>query len=148
MKVVTIDKKNVIGFTARTENNAEISGNGKIPALWESFMGSVAKNNLTNFVPVGVYWNYESDMNAKFNVTAGIEFTDKNAKAFSDHVTIQAGKYLQFSKEGKNPEAVIELWQEVWQYFSNENSEFKRAYITDFELYTGLNAVEIYISIL
>jgi len=44
-------------------------------------------------------------------------------------------------------QAIIETWGEIWEYFSNENSQYKRAYKTDFEYYKDQNEIEIYISV-
>ena len=59
-------------------------------------------------------------------------------------VEVKAGKYLRFQSEGVVPECVINAWQEVWAYFSNENCSHARAYTTDFELYESPTKVNVY----
>jgi predicted transcriptional regulator YdeE len=146
MEIVNIDEKKIVGITTRTSNAAEMGGNGKILPLWEAFVQAVGEN-LPNITPIGVYWNYESDVNAAYDITAGIEKDSLDVAELSEEITIQAGRYLKFTKEGPMPDAVISLWQEIWVYFSTPNSEFKRAYTTDFEVYSNQSKVEIYIAI-
>jgi len=38
-------------------------------------------------------------------------------------------------------------WSKIWEYFANKNSQYKRAYKTDFEYYKNQHEIEIYISI-
>jgi|GEM_PF-4538289 len=47
----------------------------------------------------------------------------------------------------KRREMPIETWGKIWEYFSNENSQYIRAYKTDFEYYKNENEIEIYISV-
>jgi len=44
-------------------------------------------------------------------------------------------------------QAIIETWGKIWEYFSDENSQYKRVYKTDFEYYKNQSEIEIYISI-
>jgi len=44
-------------------------------------------------------------------------------------------------------QVIIETWGKIWEYFSNEDSQYKRVYRTDFEYYKDQNEIEIYISI-
>lgn len=63
-----------------------------------------------------------------------------------DNARIQSGKYLVFEQSGEIHKIVLELWNEIWNFF--ESSDIKRAYTTDFEKYISHDRVEIYISIL
>lgn len=114
MQVVTMAKKEIVGITVRTENKIEMTNNGKIPVLWDKFKSSLIKNNISNVIPIGVYWNYEDDVNAAFNVTAGIELKNSAPiKEFNENVNIQPDQYLKFNKKGTMPDAVIKLWQKI-----------------------------------
>ena len=96
-----------------------------------------------------IYYDYESDANGEFNVLAGYETSNDKLES----VKIEKGKYLVFNKRFEETDidtrigAIIETWGEIWNYFLDENSQYTRAYKTDFEYYKGLNEIEIYISI-
>ncbi|HFG1933513.1 TPA: AraC family transcriptional regulator, partial [Vibrio cholerae] len=48
---------------------------------------------------------------------------------------------------GEMPQVVIDLWNEVWNYFASEHCPHERAYTTDFEYYKSANSVEISIAV-
>ncbi len=52
-----------------------------------------------------------------------------------------------FTATGELPQIVIATWTKVWSYFSDEDSEYTRAYTTDFDYYSGPNEIEVYIAI-
>jgi predicted transcriptional regulator YdeE len=64
-------------------------------------------------------------------------------------VTIAAAEYLVFPVPGRMPEAIVNAWGKVWNYFA-QSSAARRAYTTDFELYKTTNgeaSAEIYVAI-
>jgi len=150
MRVEEIEDKLIYGITTRTKNSDEMNQKtAKIGAIWQEFDSSVEVNYKDGQRVYGVYYNYESDANGEFNVLAGYEVSNINL----DNVKIQKGKYLVFSKtfqennDARRVQAIIETWGEIWEYFLDEDSEYKRVYTTDFEYYKGPNEIEIYISI-
>jgi len=150
MRIEEIEEKLIYGITARTKNSNEMNPQtAKIGAIWQKFDKTVEVNYKDGEKVYGVYYNFESDANGEFDVLAGYE--KENEKL--DKVTIQKGKYLVFNKifeENNNAiriQAVIETWGKIWEYFSDENSQYKRVYKTDFEYYKNQNEIEIYISI-
>jgi predicted transcriptional regulator YdeE len=44
------------------------------------------------------------------------------------------------------PDCVIQTWGLIWAYFQ-DNPQVRRAFATDFEVYTGADSVAIYIGI-
>ncbi|MCC6138128.1 MAG: GyrI-like domain-containing protein, partial [Bdellovibrionaceae bacterium] len=120
----------------------------KIGNLWNNFYINVSKNLQSNSVVYGVYYNYESDMNGEFDVLAGSDLVDSSPGQKLDDVTLKEGRYLVFSQEGEMPQAVIDGWVQVWQYFSSKECIHKRSYATDFEIYKNKNQVDIYIGVL
>ena len=147
MKVTKIDKLMISGISAITNNEAEFSEEGgKIPALWdEYFQKDIYKktfNKAHEAHMYGVYSEYESDDSADYKITVGVEVTKpKNA------ITIDNQKYLVFSKKGEIPDVVVELWTEIWEHFSSDESKYERAFKVDFEKYLSEDEIEIYISI-
>ncbi|GGM88972.1 hypothetical protein GCM10009124_15650 [Shewanella xiamenensis] len=45
------------------------------------------------------------------------------------------------------PHCVVDLWGQIWRYFSAPNCPHQRDYQTDFEVYRSADKVEIYIGI-
>jgi predicted transcriptional regulator YdeE len=93
---------------------------------------------------MAVYSNFESDETGEFDLTAGIKGGSPTAK--NSEVTIPGGTYLRFEKKGTIPAVVIELWQEIWQFFARLDSP-QRLFKCDFEEYQDVNSVAIYIGI-
>ncbi|CAM3454658.1 GyrI-like domain-containing protein [Arcobacter aquimarinus] len=146
MKVTRIKKLMISGISVVTNNEFEMSEeNGKIAGLWEEyFQKDIYKKTFdkanSDFM-YGVYSNYESDVSGNYKVTVGVEVTkSKNA------IVIEDKKYLVFTKQGELPMVVVELWEEIWDYFE-KNSEYERAFEVDFEKYAKEDEVEIYVSI-
>ena len=147
MKVTRIKKLMISGISAVTNNEFEMSEeNGKIAQLWEDyFANDVYKKTFdksnSDFM-YGVYSNYDSDATGNYKVTVGVEvIKPKNA------IVIEDKKYLVFTKQGELPMVVVELWEEIWDYFEN-NSDYTRAFEIDFEKYAKEDEVEIFVSIL
>lgn len=144
MQHVLIKQFSVSGLKIRTDNSTEMDpGKARIGNLWQNFSENFQDTNeaVTHY---GVYSNFESDENGEFDLTVGIKGNFANAK--SCEITIPAGRYLRFEKKGSLPTAVIELWQEIWQYFTRNNAP-QRLFKCDFEEYPDMNSVVIYIGI-
>ncbi len=150
MRVEEIEEKTIYGISTRTKNSNEMNPEtSKIAAIWQKFDNTVEVNYKDGERVYGVYYNFESDANGEFDVLAGYETSNNKL----DTVKIQKGRYLIFNKtfdktdDNTRVQAIIETWGEIWEYFSNESSQYKRIYKTDFEYYKGMNEIEIYISI-
>lgn len=148
MKVTKIDKLMVAGISVVTNNANEMDEEtAKISPLWNKYLDeniySKTFNKSKKDSLYGVYSEYESDEKGDYKITIGTEVTKpKNA------IVIENQRYLVFSKKGEFPEVVMEAWKDVWEYFENENSEYKRAFKIDFEKYATIDKLDIYISIL
>lgn len=150
MRVEEIEEKLIYGISTRTKNSNEMNPEtSKIGTIWQKFDNTVEVNYKDGERVYGVYYNYASDSNGEFDVLAGYETSNNKL----DKVTIQKGKYLVFNKifnqtdDNTRIQAVIETWGKIWEYFLDENSQYKRIYTTDFEYYKNQNEIEIYISI-
>lgn len=151
MKVIEVDEKAIYGLSTRTTNANEMSSEtARIGEIWKQFDNKVAVDYRNGERVYGVYYNYASDANGEFDVLAGYE---KENSGF-DKVIIQKGQYLVFEGKAKTADdaariaAVIEAWGKVWQYFGDKNSEYKRAYSTDFEYYKNQRDIDICISVI
>ena len=146
MKVTRVKKLMISGISVVTNNEFEMSEeNGKIAQLWEDyFANDVYKKTFdkanSDFM-YGVYSDYESDVTGNYKITVGVEVTKaKNA------IVIEDKKYLVFTKKGELPMVVVELWEEIWDYFE-KNSDYERSFEVDFEKYAKEDEIEIYVSI-
>ena len=146
MKVTRIKKLMISGISVVTNNEFEMSEeNGKIASLWEEyFANDVYKKTFdkanSDFM-YGLYSDYESDVTGNYKITVGVEVTKaKNA------IVIEDKKYLVFTKKGELPMVVVELWEEIWDYFE-KNSDYERSFEVDFEKYAKEDEIEIYVSI-
>jgi len=147
MKVSYVKNLMLLGISTTTNNeNEKNEETQKIAQLWEKYdsenIFSKTLNKLSNTSFYGVYSNYISDVNGDFDVTVAVEVT----KNKNNPIIIENKKYLVFKKEGELPEVAYEAWQEIWEYFEN-NNDYERAYGVDFEKYSKRDEVEIFISI-
>ncbi len=136
-----VESKSIRGFSAVTENKSEMSGEGKIAALWQRFAQEIMSNTSQHSPCYAIYYDYRSDVDDTYRVLIGSESTTQG-----DMVRIQPGKYHEFRAQGEMPQTVISLWQDVWDYYRHHPDE-KRAYCTDVEYYEAENSVCIYIGI-
>lgn len=148
MEIRNITAKNIKGFSTRTDNATEMAPDkGKIPALWKHFDDTVFVDYQNGERVFGVYFNYESDHKGQFDVLAGFDGQTSGLEKGLEEVTIQAGRYLVFSKQGDMPQIAIDAWTEVWQYFSSNTAEYIRLYSTDFEYYPSGDQIEVHIAV-
>ena len=149
LKRQQIESFTVSGVQVRTTNAAEHKPDtAKIGPMWGQFFGKELAETIPGksaHSPIyGVYSAYESDASGQFDVTAGVA-VKKPAENFKS-IVIDAGDYLVFEAQGPMPEAVISTWGKVWSFFE-ANPQIQRRYATDFEAYTGPEAVSIYIGV-
>ncbi len=148
MKIVQLDEKQIKGISIRTTNANEMNPEtSKIGALHQQFDEKVPINYKNGACVYGVYYNYESDYSGEFSVLAGSDQIDKTLTNNLENVSIPSGIYMAFEAKGEVPQVVIETWSKIWDYFSQEDAQYQRAYTTDFEFYKNQNEVEIYIAV-
>jgi predicted transcriptional regulator YdeE len=155
--IVSLKEKQVIGIGCRTSNSLEAVGEGQIPKLWGEFYGRQAgrsiPNKETEYI-LGVYTDYESDVNGMYTMIIGSEVHGRdNMPPKFMHAVLPASAYAVFTSErGHVAEVVPKAWAAAWEWFGQSGIE--RAYTGDFELYDEKSAnpekavVQIYVSIL
>lgn len=137
-----IDSFTITGFTVQTQNSDEFNEEtAKLPKLWQQFHSSNPASNTTIF---GVYSDYESDAKGAYRVTVGVTHNNHDAELHT--IKINSGNYLVFQGKGPMPQAVIETWKRVWDYFTLR-APYQRCFRTDFEAYSNENEVSIYIGV-
>jgi predicted transcriptional regulator YdeE len=129
----------VVGITARTTNAREMSGKGKIGAVWETFLqpGLVAKiPNKVGVDLIAVYTDYETDHTGHYTYLLGLPIV--NAEGVPGKLTVKhvpAGRYAVFSSDrGPIKQVVPEIWQRIWSMSPRELGG-RRAFKTDYEIY-------------
>ena len=147
IKKVELTAKTIKGLQIRTKNADEMNPETqKIAPLWGKFFAEIMPTFSATPPPLyGVYSNYESDAFGEFDVLVGADVLEESDSFKS--VTLEAGKYLVFTAKGELPQAIIETWGQVWAYFEDPSIDEKRAFKTDFELYTSETEAEIYIGV-
>jgi len=148
MEIELIEEKKIKGLKIRTANEFEMNpATGKIAGLWQKFDDKVDVDYRNGNRVYGVYFNYESDASGEFTVLAGTDQLNADSDEILETVVIPSGKYLVFHALGEMPEIVINTWGEIWEYFSQENTEYKRLYTTDFEYYINQNEIKVCIAV-
>ena len=101
--------------------------------LWQRFekegIGQKIEGKLDGAV-YALYFEYEGDYMQPFSYFIGCK-VDENAPVPDrlTAVTVPAGNYVKFLAKGKMPDCITEGWKNIW------NSDIKRAYNYDFEVY-------------
>ncbi|MEM1484138.1 GyrI-like domain-containing protein [Oscillospiraceae bacterium PP1C4] len=148
-EIVTLQKKTLVGLTARTSNNDPQMGK-VIGGLWKRLFGEnifATMKNKVNEHSIGLYSNYSSDASGEYDITVGCEVNDAADIPQAAVVkTIPAGRYAKFVMFGDMMEAVGNAWQEIW------GMPLERTFTGDFEEYvsteeSGGSEIHIYIAI-
>ena len=139
----------VAGFTTRTANEREMSGEGRIGLLWQRYMtsGSGAIPGVTDpSLTFSVYTNYESDHTGAYDVILGKPVG--SLEAVSDPlrgIAIPAAEYSVFPAAAATPDAIRSAWMAVYEYFGGPTN-LRRAFTADFERHAA-EGVQLYIAL-
>ena len=130
-EVVTLPRKTLVGFQARTSNNSP-DMQSVIGKLWQTlFTGDTFQSipHKCNDRSIGLYSGYSPD-GMEYDVTVGREVEDAPTLP-QGMVTsvIPAGRYAKFTAHGDDVETIGRLWAQIW------NLPLDRAYTGDFEEY-------------
>ena len=128
----------IIGITARTTNNNEMTADAKISPMWEKYYQEKVYEQIPNpqgAVTYGLYSDYLNGVDGEYSITVGLE--GHASESLPDGLvakTVPASKYIVFTTEkGPIAQIVVKAWQQIWTWF--EQSDFTRAYTGDFEVY-------------
>lgn len=148
-EIVKLEEKKLVGFNARTSNDAPDMGS-TIGGLWQNLFSSntffTMKNKINEYT-IGLYSDYENKAMGKYDITVGCEVSsfDEIPDGCTTKV-IPAGNYAKFVVFGDMQAAVAEAWGEIWQL------PLKRTFTGDFEEYVSHNEdgtaeIHIYIAV-
>lgn len=136
----TIVKKEafqLIGISITTNNEIEMSCDGKIPHLWTQYFQEQITNQIPNKTTqtetMALYSNYESDETGNYTYTIGFPVsTISDIPENMTSLTMPAATYAVFTtRKGPLSEIIAETWQDIWKWSKANN----RAFTIDFELY-------------
>lgn len=155
-QLVQRDELLVMGVEVRTTNQRELNpATAEIPKLWNRFLAEQLWLDISEGIHpqvlYGVYTDYTNSPLAAcqpkdFSAIVAMEVSSiDNPPENMVGVTIPAGAYLMFNVVGTLPQAIVQTWQQIWDYFS-ASSRYQRAFTTDFEQYEP-QQVSIYIAI-
>ncbi len=129
-----IDSFKIIGIATRSTNE-----NGKsaedLGKLWEQFYTEKIPSQIANKISddiYAIYTDYASDYRGTYTCIIGLKVKtlDKIPEGLVGR-EFKKGKYERFLAKGPMPNAVIDVWKEIWW----KDKELKRNYIADFEVY-------------
>jgi predicted transcriptional regulator YdeE len=150
-----VDSFNVIGIEARTSNAQEVSDSA-IGKLW----GRLATEELLRRIPhraddriVAVYSDYESDKDGPYTYTLGAKVSStRDIPSGMVSKKVLSGDYAMFTAQGgAPPQMTVDLWKRIWSL--EKPGPLHRAYKTDFEVHSGLEAqppdahIDVYIGV-
>ena len=139
-EIVELEGKTIVGLAAKTSNQDPKMGE-IIGGLWQQLYAPAVVASITdraNAYAIGLYSDYEGDdymVTAGFEVKAAPQDTEYTVKS------IPGGRYAKFSVHGDMVEAVAAAWGEIW------STPLDRTYTGDFEEYTSMEDIDIYIAI-
>jgi predicted transcriptional regulator YdeE len=147
----------VAGYSTRTNNAKEASGQGQIGPLWQRWfaesLGAKIPNRVDNDVVV-VYSEYVSDEKDDYTYILGARVSSvDHLPAGVTYRKVVAGQYSLFTTDkGPVTQVVPAEWRKIWA-MSPGDLGGRRAFVTDFEVYDQRSAdpqnaqVEIHIGL-
>ena len=147
-----IESFKIIGISTETTNE-----NGKsakdLGKLWGRFYSENISSQISNKESdeiYSIYTDYETDYKGKYTSIIGLKVNSLDSiPSGLIGREFESGIYTKFVAKGEMPDAVMEVWKEIWI----KDKELNRKYLADFEVYGaksqyGINSeVEIYIAI-
>jgi predicted transcriptional regulator YdeE len=116
-------------------SNAPDAGPIDIPRHWQRFVSERICDKICNKSSddvVAMYCEYERDYTQPYSFLLGCPVHSvENISPDLVAVTVPEGSYAKFCAQGDYPQNVVTAWGNIWQ-----NSDLKRAYTCDFEVYT------------
>lgn len=132
----------IIGLSIRTTNENQQSAQD-IPALWGKFITEGTAEKIPDKVDDSiycVYTDYEKDFTKPYTVILGCRVN--SIESLPDGMTYTVIEKENYSKYvASSPEEVFNEWVKIW------NSDLKRTYKADFEVYAADSSIEIFVGI-
>lgn len=130
----------VVGLETRTSNAEEAGGAGRIGALWSAVHNGPLKETVPGTldapVLVAVYSDYVDGAEGEYRLVVGRPALDPGTPSELVSVEVPDGSFLLFEASGEMPQALIETWTRIHEYFAGP-SPYHRTFAGDFELHDG-----------
>lgn len=121
----------IIGISCRTTYSA--GPQHDIASLWQRFFQEGWQKKIENRLGeeiFAVYSAYEKDYTAPYTYTLGCPVRQPvEIPSGAVHITIPDATYAHLIAKGPIPQALVNLWKEVWK------APLPRKYTVDFEIY-------------
>ncbi|MBS1571698.1 MAG: effector binding domain-containing protein [Ferruginibacter sp.] len=141
----------IIGISTRTTNQNN-QAQQDLEKLWGQFYSDNVFDKIPNKVSdniLAIYTDYKSDFTDEYTTIIGVPVStlDEIPNGLIGR-EFKADNFKKFVAKGKMPNAVVNVWLDIWQ----KDKELNRKYTYDFEVYgeksqNGDNSeVEIYIA--
>lgn len=143
----------VMGIETRTTHQQELNPmTAGIPKLWRRFLAEQCWRAIPDLLHpcqfYGLYTDYAGHQtdaySYSFMVAAEVSSIDNPPEQMVG-LTVPAGRYLVFRALRSSPTAIVQAWQQVWDYFASHPA-YQRAFTTDFERFNP-QQVELYIAV-
>lgn len=130
--IENLERRFFIGIPLSTSYE-EARFQNDVPPFWDKFY----RENLAEKIPnkvnddlLAVYTDYEGDYSKPFTYLLGCEVTSlERIPEEMKGLEIEASSYMVLATKAGFPLSMMNIWQTIW------NSNLKRAYTTDFEVY-------------
>lgn len=113
-----------------------------ISELWKTFysldIASLIPNKISDDV-IAVYTRYQGDYTQPYTIIIGYQVSSRTENKDIDFIEIDNARHETYVVKGKMPDVVIHKWSEIW------NSNRKRSYIADYDVYKPDGTVEIHV---
>lgn len=154
MQSVIVNRPEIklIGIELETTNRDNLAMQ-EIPPFWQKFLSQNTLEKIPNKVDpnqiIAVYTKYKNETDYSMIIGAAVSTFDDIPEEMTT-VTLPAGKYAAFNKQGDIEENVTETWQYIW----SPDFKHERSFIADYEVYhqkqsviDGSGLVDIYVGI-
>ena len=141
MRTTVRDPISAIGIEIHTSNDHP----DEIGACWQRFI----EGELASQIPmresdeiIACYCDYEGDHTEPYTFFLGCEVgPEAAAPSGMRKRRIPGGSFAQFSATGPMPEALMVMWQSIWE------APLDRVYVADYEIHDGSGAVDVFVGV-
>lgn len=139
-----LDSIKLVGISARTSNDKEMSGQGIISQTIGNYYAANIADKTPNRKTPGklfcVYTKYASDMSGEYTYFVGEEVNSFDDATGLETLEIPAQDYAKFTNYPEPmPQACIHMWQKIWG-MDKLALGGDRGYLADFEVYDERSA--------
>ena len=129
----------VIGIIVRTTNKAEMSADGKIPAMWGKLFSEGIIDKIPNKADSNItvlYYDYTNGKDGEYTYLIGARVTSvKSVPEGMVSKNVPPEKYAMFTSErGPIAQVVQNIWKHIWE-LPKDQPGGDRTFKVDYEVY-------------